>query len=611
MSRQQIRSNQLITTFGPGAMVDLPDKSIIVAGLENWTYEPGKYCLIEEPRLAAKIARLLQKQQSFRGHSIELRTPPPSSDSFFQKGAITPQVSGYIFPHWFIVQNVEITAQKNRRRRLVMEGQLEDTTGRFKDKGKGHSVVPVRFVRACRKGHVGDIQWREFAHHGQNQCQQDLWLEERGTTGDLSDIWITCDCGAIRNLSEATEKGVIGNCNGSRPWLDDTEGACGEMSRLLQRTASNAYFPQVLTVISIPDAMGKVESAVLQLWEEFLCKITTVEQLVMMRSMIPVLGEKLNGLADSDVFEVMQLIQEGKQTASVAKPVKVVEFDALSGAEIEQQTDEPDGDFFARRLPASVWQDPKMDSIQNVVLVHRLREVVALLGFTRFEPESTDITGELDMKVERAPIARHPKWMPVAENRGEGIFFHFKPEAIEGWATSTPVVARATDLEVSFEAWKKIHPGSKAEFPGVAYIMLHSLAHMLTSLIALECGYPLSSLRERIYAPDRKGAMEGRYGILIYTSSSGSEGTLGGLVQSACGIRRLFLKATQLGTLCSNDPVCSSDTSKHGGNDQISGSACHGCLYISETSCERFNQFLDRSLVVPTIDRRGCEFIKI
>ena len=237
--------------------------------------------------------------------------------------------------------------------------------------------------------------------------------------------------------------------------------------------------------------------------------------------------------------------------------------------------------------------------------------MVALLGFTRFEPESTDITGELDMKVQRAPIARHPKWMPVSENRGEGIFFNFKPAAIEEWATSEPVTERATALLESFEAWKKIHPGSKAEFPGVAYIMLHSLAHMLTSVIALECGYPLSSLRERIYAPDLKGAMEGRYGILIYTSSSGSEGTLGGLVQSAYGIQRLFLKATQLGTLCSNDPVCSSDTSKHGGNDQISGSACHGCLYISETSCERFNQFLDRSLVVPTIDRRGCEFIKI
>ena len=34
---------------------------------------------------------------------------------------------------------------------------------------------------------------------------------------------------------------------------------------------------------------------------------------------------------------------------------------------------------------------------------------------------------------------------------------------------------------------------------------------------------------------------------------------------------------------------------------RLEGAACHGCLYIAECSCERFNRFLDRALVVPTI----------
>ncbi|MFZ9937981.1 MAG: DrmB family protein [Luteolibacter sp.] len=612
MSRQQIRANQLITTFGPGAMVDLPDKSIIIGGLETWKFDPGKPCIVEEPRLAAKLARLIRQQQkSFKGHSIQLRTPPPAADAIFQKGAVTPVVAGYIFPHWCIVQNVELTSRKHRRRRLVMQGQLDGASGRFRDKGRTYPVVPVRFVRACRKGHVGDIQWREFAHGGPTHCQQDLWMEERGSTGELSDVWITCDCGAIRNMSEAAEKGTLGKCNGSRPWLDDSDHACGEANGLLLRTASNAYFPQTLPVISIPDSMGKVESTVLEIWDSHLCKITTLDQLSMMKSMLPDLAERLAGLADADVFAVMQLIQKGEQTAAVAKPVKEIEFDALSGANIEQQTDEPDGDFFARRLPAAVWQDDNLQCVENVVLVHRLREVVALLGFTRFEPESADVTGELDIQVQRAPITRDPKWLPVSENRGEGIFLQFNAEVIETWANSPPVLERARVLEESLEAWKNHHPNSQIEFPGAAYIMLHSLSHMLIGAIALECGYPLSSLRERIYAPDGKGAMEGRYGILIYTSSSGAEGTLGGLVQSARNIRKHLLMAAQNGTLCSNDPVCSSDGIKQGGIDKISGSACHGCLYIAETSCERFNQFLDRSLVVPTIDRRGCELLNI
>ena len=612
MSRQQIRSNQLITTFGPGSMVDLPYKSIIVAGLEKWTFEAGKPCLVEEPRLAAKVARHLREQfPSFKGHSIELRTPPPVSGTRFQKGLITPGVTGFIFPHWFIVQNVVLSERRNRRRRLVIQGQIEDSTGKFKDKNKSYSVVPVRFVRACRKGHVGDIQWREFAHHGQTTCQQDLWMEERGTTGDLSDVWIICDCGAVRSMSEAAEDGMLGTCNGSRPWLDDSERVCGETNRLLLRTASNAYFPQTLPVISIPNGMKKVEATVLSLWDSHLCKIKSVEQLAMVKGIIPGLADQLGSLQDADVFEVMQMIHEGKQTSAVAKPVKEVEFDALCAADIELQTDEPDGDFFARRLAGTIWEDPKLAAIENVVLVHRLREVVALLGFTRFEPESADVTGELDMQVQRAPLVRDPKWMPVSENRGEGIFLQFNADTVETWAKSEPVKARASELEESLEAWKKLHPHSQAEFPGAPYIMLHSLSHMLVSAISLECGYPLSSLRERIYAPDGKGAMERRYGILLYTSSAGAEGTLGGLVQSAREIRRHVFRAMQLGTLCSNDPVCSSRGVKHGGIDRIAGSACHGCLYISETSCERFNQFLDRALVVPTIDRRGCEFLNI
>lgn len=106
--------------------------------------------------------------------------------------------------------------------------------------------------------------------------------------------------------------------------------------------------------------------------------------------------------------------------------------------------------------------------------------------------------------------------------------------------------------------------------------------------------------------------MEDRYGILVFTASSGSEGTLGGLVHAARDIGKHLLRGIHLGTLCSNDPVCSSSRGvRHGAIDRIAGSACHGCLFIAETSCERFNQFLDRTLVVPTIDRRGCEFFRI
>jgi hypothetical protein len=135
--------------------------------------------------------------------------------------------------------------------------------------------------------------------------------------------------------------------------------------------------------------------------------------------------------------------------------------------------------------------------------------------------------------------------------------------------------------------------------------MLHSLSHLLITAVSLECGYPASSIRERVYA------VEAGYGILLYTGSPDAEGTLGGLVEAGRQIGRHLEAALELGRLCSNDPVCAQHdpASKH---EQcfLLGSACHGCLLIAETSCEQFNDFLDRALVVPTVENLGAEFFR-
>ena len=66
-----------------------------------------------------------------------------------------------------------------------------------------------------------------------------------------------------------------------------------------------------------------------------------------------------------------------------------------------------------------------MKPIERIVLVHRLREVGAQVGFTRFESAAPDIEGELDLGVKRAVLAREMTWLPAYENKGEGIFLKF------------------------------------------------------------------------------------------------------------------------------------------------------------------------------------------
>ena len=136
--------------------------------------------------------------------------------------------------------------------------------------------------------------------------------------------------------------------------------------------------------------------------------------------------------------------------------------------------------------------------------------------------------------------------------------------------------------------------------------MLHSFAHLLMMTIALECGYPLSSIRERIYAiPDVE------YGILLYTGSSDAEGTLGGLVEVGRRIAATVKSALDHGSLCSNDPICAQhrpEISRERGF--LLGAACHGCLLVAETSCEQQNDLLDRALVVRTVQGHHAEFFK-
>jgi hypothetical protein len=592
MSTPQLRSSQVVTTFGPGAMVDLPDASVIVAGLDNWQYDQNRIPLIQEQRLVEKLKRIVQVP------TLTLRAPPPASDKDY---GFRPDVTAWRFPEWFIVQKTEATAQEFRRRRLVHLNSLNKGKYRDADKEK-HTVVPVRFVRACKKGHVGDIDWKAFVHGASGPCARGLWLEERGTTGDLDQIWVICDCGAQRAMSQAARMALkaLGSCNGSRPWLGPgTKEPCGEPNRLLIRSASNAYFPQLMSVISIPDLQSGVDQIIKSAWDAGLSIVDSAEKLTMIRQ-IPNVAVKLQGLDDAAVLASIDRVRRGG--SGVDRPVKEVEFEALSDAKEELGSDGPDGEFYARALPKTRWDAPWMDAIERVVLVHRLREVVAQVGFTRFEAAGPDIQGDLSLDVKRAPLALDSSWLPAIENRGEGIFLQVRAEAVAAWLQRPAVQKRGSQLTNGFDLWKDEHENSSREFPGLPYFMLHSLAHLLLTAISLECGYPASSLRERIFAAPES------YGILIYTGSSDAEGTLGGLVMAAREIRRHMRRALESGALCSNDPVCASHAPAKHDHQHLHGSACHGCVLIAETSCEQRNEFLDRALLVPTVEALGAEF---
>lgn len=590
----QVRQSQVVTTFGPGALVDLPTVSVLIGGLDDW--KGGDE--VHEPRLIEKLRPLVGVTE------LRLYTPPPASDDF---NAPPTGIRAWQFPEWYVTQDVEPNPPAGVLRTRLLVHRKAVSRGRYTDRDRrNRRVVPVRFVRACRKGHIGDIDWYIFVHRGPSPCKRQLWMDERGTSGDLSEIVVRCECGKERLMSDAagTEARGLGRCDGNRPWLGPlTKETCGEANRLLVRTASNAYFPQVMRVISLPDPDEGLAQAVEQAWTYLEWADSAADVAAERRK--PPVANALDGFSDEEVFREIQA-RRGVGSAASSKSVKEAELEVLVSSQEEIGGDIPDGNFYARALPRPTWDEPWMKPIERVVLLHRLREVAAQVGFTRFESSAPDEQGELEIGVQRAALARETTWLPAIENRGEGIFLGFSKEAIDAWLKRPSVIARDKELQAGFQRWAADHPGTKRRFPGLPYVMLHSLAHLLVSAVALECGYPASSIRERVYAGTAG------YGILLYTGSPDAEGTLGGLVEVGRRISHHLRTALGLGELCSNDPVCAQHEPASAHERRfLLGAACHGCLLISETCCEQYNDFLDRALVVPTVDARGAEFFSL
>jgi hypothetical protein len=586
----QIRQSQVVTTFGPGALVDLVDQAVLVGGLDFWHLPQGTRSLVE-PRLRESVAKRLQVHGIRLNQDRPFLEPPKGDD---QDPTYASGIEVLELPHWFVCQNDECRA-------LIRSDGLELKAGRyvhFCERGKRSEAVPVRFVGACRNGHVDDFPWIEFVHAGQRggtRCAAPSLRLEDGATGDFSEIVVRCvSCNASERLSTA----FAGNkpaCTGARPWLgsEGTE-SCDQRFRLTVRTASNVYFPQVVSALSVPSPGGKLRDAIEAEWR--VLKAVTPETLPAFRT-IDSIRIALEGFSDEEILAAVRRRLEGADAE--VEPLRSAEFRQLTSAPVEQPGDLPGASetFFARRAPLDRALPP---SVASVVLVKKLREVRAQVGFTRLEPAVADLQGEYDLGVESQQLGLVTDWLPAAEILGEGFFLQLDEDAVREWEDRPEVRSRAEELEAGYER-SVLDKKNPPPFPGIRFYLLHSLAHLLVLSIADVCGYAASAIRERIYCAPASDPLP-MAGILFSTGTSGNDGTLGGLVEQGRVLPRHLRCAWDDAVLCSNDPVCARHSPKNDFEERfLEGAACHGCLFIAECSCERFNRHLDRALVAPAL----------
>ncbi len=607
-ANNEIRLAQLIQAFGPGALVDLPDKSVMIKGLGGWPLKSGNREMrrIEEPRLVNYLTSLLRMGTDGiswleDGVTLSLYEPPlkDSSPVNFGKSAV-PAV---IYPRWQIIVDPDDPSRQRLERY---------TSGEKAKSKKGVVRTPVRWLAACKKGHIDDVNWRNFAHRGRTDCQQTMFFRDEGTGGDPQFTWIACECGqAARRLSELYTQGApLGYCDGRRPWLDKYETfRCGEPLVAMTRGAINNYYPQILRLIALPQQADAVQLLV----EAFLSNFDEVQSEVQATGPVKFGDHKIKqafkGLGGAEIWRALQAVRARSSVHAPslkAENPKVEEFDVLSSGGRVIGSEKLGSRLFAETLNDAEW---RIDNLQRtnfisaLVKVHRLCEVSSLYGFTRIEPARSpfdDTLEEITLEVEGQPLDDKIRWLPAMEQFGEGLFLKLDCSLIRARCKEiSPANDALSQLEIRYNEWAA-KEANRRPFPGREYVFAHSLAHMLIEQISLDAGYPSTSLVERIYALSSDHSAEvHKLGILIYAAGGGSQGTLGGLIQQAPRIPALIRNGLDRINVCGNDPICGSQSHILTGDDGlINGAACHGCLFVAETSCEKRNMLLDRRSLI-------------
>ncbi len=634
MAENTIRMSQLVGMFGPGAMLDLPDRSVLVLGLDQWEMQgKGTFQKIEEPRLQRLLHLRLKEDDRIAGDKPpEFRTPPINKQD---PRAPSPAVRATVCPRWFACD--ALPGDAPNRRRLVRFQDLEPPKRvlHLGPDGKKREVSPIRFVCGCENGHLQDVEWRRVVHQkapsGETDvaetagaCRKSMWLEDSGTSADPRDTRVVCECGAALSLEELFQPGRLGACFGERPWIpsnDRDPNGCDKTLRLLTRSATNTYFAQVARVISLPQAVDALARSLGAIWTD-ISECKTVDDVKQAKKFNSVVRANLQGYSDEEIIARILSIASGPATVDEAEDPKVAEYQLLASGLSLIGANSPDAHLHAETLSRTVWDpdgDPELAGIHAVAAVHRLREVACLYGFTRFEPAplASEDLEDVGLAVRGAPLGDRPDWLPAIEQFGEGIFIQFSPDALSAWLGRPSVLERSCQLQAGVRKWADakraagtaVSQTQLTERARPEYIMAHSLSHALMSEVAIDCGYPASALKERIYVLPRLPGETIRCGMLVYTASAGNQGTLGGLVEVTQRFGRILKSALERTRLCSGDPVCADHDPVHAQDDRmLHGTACHGCLLISETSCEARNVSLDRALLVETVGTVGAAF---
>ena len=619
-----VRASQAVLQYGVGAMVDFPNQTLMTAAPEYWQEQITQ---IHDERLEKVL------------HVSYFGLPAGQDDPRSTDG-----ISYVRFPEWYFCPKCRkfqpIKSWIADFRKRAKQKQLDNDPNMIK-----HMQCPIcrqdlvvtRIVTVCECGHIDDFPWVKWVHCQNMKGSKPIcdhpsltFKTSASSTEGLEGLTVACEsCGARATLRGAfdpnkfqeLDKKYNGRyefgCTGRHPWKHTVE-TCGKYPKVMQRGSSSVYFPITASSLVIPPYSSILTRKIEDSSAFSRCKdqiagykrntvITTQLLQMLIQNEIDTKSNEIAleiGISSDKIKPILErkwIVSDSNEEYSTASVTyRAEEYEALNG-EVSIAVDEYD-DFLRESTDIADYGIPYVNSIS---LIHKIREVQALTGFSRLKPVES-VNAEENTGTAVCIKQNETDWYPAYEVRGEGIFIEFNDTEIKKWLDRNSVIQHRVDT--INENYKKSFIGaSRPRIVTGKFLLLHTISHLLIKQLSFECGYSIASLKERIYCSEES---EGRKmaGILIYTASGDSEGTLGGLVRQgrADTFPGVFKKAIESAMTCSNDPVCSLSMGQ--GRDSLNLSACYSCCLIPETSCEEFNVFLDRGTVVGTCENRRLGF---
>ncbi len=631
------RPSSLLYTYGPGAIMDLPGFSVMPAGLDDWEpiWKRREFVpVILEPRLL-NVVRL------HLGPQVDALRPFPWQP---KQGQNTTDgndlgIPARVFPQWFRCTGCDYLgplprftytnthpfrpdlAQFTHNNCPGRGGQRVGST----TKRRVSPAVPAQHLLTCSNGHLDEFPYALWVHRG-GKCSKaelpDLKMRDANVGASIGSTIICAACGATRGMAEA--QGSVGRdklpqkCRRRHPHLNAFDADCQARPSLIMMGASNLWFPSTQSIIVMPRTDADEQEAL----ADRLRVEVGAERIFKYASNVEFIRDLADGKVDlagvtddelaaaiAEVVAPAPSEEERQEQLAAWDPVDLLvpEWLYLQKPSLFPQQQNSSG-----LMVTESQRGPALHArITRVVAVNQMKKVNAVMGFTRLD--EMDRVNDLASRLVKLTRNGKPTWVPATEDRGEGIFLQLDIDAVSNWEQiilASPLweahrEAHRRNFRRRFsETAKVVDPDSR--LPAPRYWLLHTFAHAMIREMAMSCGYGAASLTERIYGWSLTSERDAAAGLLICTTASDSEGTLGGLValSEPTRLQGLVVSALRRAARCSSDPVCAMRTPSDP-EDFLHGAACHCCTFASETSCERANRFLDRRFMLTLPSTRG------